>query len=158
MEDNIVQFPGGHTGSLEAVEQRCLTYLKQSAQPMVPVEKLYRHCARELDPMPLDREGLLAFLRGHGGISVVDGLDPGAAVPPDWFAEAGIDMGPRAAVNERLPSRVEMVRMLAAQVNDLRTALDRAAEQAAGNDARLKTIAAVRARADALLDKLKYMG
>jgi hypothetical protein len=156
MEDNVVQFPGGHVGSLEAVELRCLTYLRQAAQPMVPVEKLYRHCVREIDPMPLDREGLLEFLRNHGGISVVDGIGGNAAVPPAWFAEAGIDMGPRAAVNERLPSRPEMIRMMAAQVNDLKQALAKA-EAGAGPE-KLETIAAVRQRADALLDKLKYMG
>jgi hypothetical protein len=157
--DNIVEFPGA-PGPLEAVELLCLTYLRRAKSPVVSVRALFEYCLRELDAMPMDPPAFLEFLRRHREITVVEGLAGDAPLQKDLFDAAGFDLGPRAISNDRMPSRVDMVQMMAGQLRDMLAALERVRAQAelAKDTARLATIDAATARAQKLLESIKYLG
>lgn len=159
MADNIVSFPEGGN-RLEAIEALCLTYLRRAKEPLVSVNALYEHCERELKVMPLSATAFLQFLRQHGEITVVEGLAPDGPLRKDMFDAAGLDLGPRAMSNDRVPTRVEMVQMMAGQLRDMLKALEKVREKAeqAGDAERVAAIDAAAERARQLQESIKYLG
>lgn len=159
MADNIVSFPEGGS-RLESIESLCLTYLRRSREPVVAVSTLFDHCTRELKTMPLSPSAFLEFLRQHGEITVVEGLAGDAPLQKDLFDAAGLDLGPRAMANDRVPTRVEMVQMMAGQLRDMLKALEKVREKAeqAGDTARLAAIDTTAERALKLHESIKYLG
>lgn len=159
MADNIVSFPDGGS-RLESIEALCLTYLRRSSEPLVPVKTLFEHCSRELKQMPLTEMAFGKFLREHGEITVVEGMGAEALVPKEVFDSAGLDLGPRAMVKDRVPTRVEMVQMMAGQLRDMLKALEAVREKAlaTGDAQRVAAADAAAERARKLQESIKYLG
>lgn len=115
---------------LAQIEQVCFEFLRRTTNPLVPVDTLYEACARQ--GASISRDELLAFLRNHAEVLVVDGTGEGDPFSPAELQDAGINLGPRAILKLRLPSRAEMTDMLQQQLQQmrfhLREALDKARE------------------------------
>lgn len=115
---------------LAQIERVCLEFLRRTTNPLVAVETLHEACARE--GAAISPEELLAFLRNHVDVLVVEGTGENDPLSPADFLDAGINMGPRAILKKRLPSRAEMTDMLQQQLQQmrfhLREALDKARE------------------------------
>ena len=118
-EDNIIPFPRKFGMNLEKIEEKCLNYLAQASNPLVPVDTLLAFCQRDPECGKLSRQDLLDFLRPHAQIQVMEGVDMGGAIDPQTFAAAGINMGQRAILNTRVPSREEIAEMLFEQLRDM---------------------------------------
>lgn len=117
--------------NLERVEELCLHYLRQSANPLCPVRSLLDHCKRDPQFADLNEKELLVFLRAHALIDVVDGPLDNEPVTSAAFAEAGFDMGPRAILKTRVPSVEDMAVLLDEQIAMMIRVLSEAMQAAA---------------------------
>ena len=142
--------------SLERVEQRCLMYLRQVKNPLVPMQTLLDYCRRDEACAKVEEGTLVAFLRKHGEVEVVDGPLPGEPVGNDQLADAGIVMGTRIILKERLPSRREMEVMFVAQVQAMQQQLGQALSDAldAGDQTRAAKLREALQRTDAMRERI----
>jgi hypothetical protein len=157
MADNILPFPGmPPPKDFERIEHRMLNYLRQSANPLVPVEKLYAHMKRDPACHELTEAALLELLRAHGETMLFEGLPRDAGIGAEDFAAVGILMGPRAILKERMPSKREMEVMLVGQVQEMQRQLQRALEKTRDTE-KIRALRAALARADALQQRIARM-
>ncbi len=134
--------------NLERVEERCLKYLGQATDPLVPVGKLLEYCMREDPQSGLTGRVLLDFLRNHELVRVVDGPE---MPEPDCLATE-----PRAILAARLPDREELRRMLERQL-DLLLGRIKAATDGMGesvNPEKRRALAELGVRAEELAAKI----
>ena len=101
--------------NMERAEELCLNYLRQSKNPLVPVGVLAEYCTREGGEDGISVGELLPFLRRHGEVQVMEGPAKDEVIGPELFTAAGLDMGPRAILNTRIPAPSDMGAMLSAQ-------------------------------------------
>lgn len=141
---------------LEHIEKVCLDFLRQTTNPLVPVETLYAACTEQGD-IAFTRAELLHFLRSHAEVLVVDGADSESEVSTLDFLEAGIHMGPRAILKTRIPTREEMADMMQQQLAHMRSNLREALAQARSNadHTTVKEIEAALVRSDQIEAKVK---
>jgi len=142
--------------NMERVEELCLNYLRQSKNPLVPLSTLAEYCAREDKGCAIPPRELLRFLREHGEVEVMEGPSPEEAIGPELFDQAGIDMGPRAILNTRVPRPEEMMAMLTAQVQAMLEALRPALEaaEAQGETDRAGALRTALARAETMKTRI----
>lgn len=76
----------------------------------------------------------MAFLRNHGEVLVIEGPDESLPVALSDFSQAGINMGPRIILKERIPSRDEMTDMMRQQLEHMRLHLGHALDKARANN------------------------
>ncbi len=114
--------------NLERVEERCLNYLRQAKNPLVPLSILLQHCQQEDALAELEQDTLYTFLRDHPDVQLVAGVANDNDVSADAFAAIGIDMGARAILTKRIPTPNEMFAMVHEQLSDMHQALVRALE------------------------------
>jgi len=139
--------------SLERAEELCLKCLAQAKNPIVPVDTLLAHCQEDPDCAALTRGQLVGFIQKHGDMTLLEGMDMGDPVPSDWFAAAGLDMGQRAILKARVPSRDDLRLHIAAQLEAMETTLEDAKGKTedpgrvAEIDAALARVTALKARA-----------
>lgn len=157
--DNIIPFPGRTGMNLEKIEEKCLHYLKQASNPLVPVDTLLDFCQRDPECGKLNRQELLDFLRPHAEIQVIEGPDMGHAIDPETFRAAGINMGQRAILNTRVPAREEMFEMLAEQLKDMTDVLVEALNTAKKNKdaARVGELELALQKSEALRQKMNKL-
>lgn len=117
---------------LERVVHDCIGFLRRSTNPLVPLDTLYTVCVGE--GTNLSKEDLLAFLRNHAEVLVIEGADESLPVSPSEFSGAGINMGPRVILKERMPSREEMTDIMRQQLEHMRLHLGHALDKARANN------------------------
>lgn len=115
--------------NLEKVEEFCVAFLAQTANPLVPFSALYRHVVQRDATADVSPEELLGFLRPNPLFRVVEGdeLDGTAeeAVPQD---------DPRVILATRVPTQKELVAQIDAEMEKMVTALQRALFEASRDD------------------------
>jgi hypothetical protein len=116
--------------NLEDVEERCINYLRQAANPLVSVHTLLEYCRREPSCAELSEQELIDFLRPHELVRVVDPPPPEDPVQLGVYAESGLDMGPRAILKARMPSPREAATIMDSQLDNMLSALGKALEEA----------------------------
>lgn len=142
--------------SIERIEQRCLSYLRQVKNPLVPIKNLLDYCQRDEACKSVEEAPLLQFLRNHGDIEVLDGPLPGEELGTELLGQAGIEMGIRVILKDRIPSRREMEVLLVSQVHTMQQELARALSDAidAGNEERIPRLREALQRADAMRERV----
>lgn len=140
--------------SLENIETRCLNYLRQAANPLVPVRTLLAHCLREESASGITERVLLDFLRAHGEVIVLEG--PGADDLPGGAADDAAVAGPRALLKARKPDPGAVLALLREQMDMVRAVLDRMAPEAEKetDPARRAAFETLKARAEELAEKI----
>ena len=140
--------------SLENIETRCLNYLRQAANPLVPVRTLLAHCLREEPASGITERVLLDFLRAHGEVIVLEG--PGADDLPGGAADDAAVAGPRALLKARKPDPGAVLALLREQMDMVRAVLDRMAPEAEKetDPARRASFETLKARAEELAEKI----
>ena len=146
--------------NLERVEERCLDYLAQATSPLTPVRVLFEVCQRDESGRDLTLPMLMDFLRMHAGIEVLEGPAEEERVNAESFAEAGLEMGPRAILKTRIPAPRDILAMLGAQIATMKEVLGKALAglEAAGGDARVDELRAALERAKTLEARLRQGG
>ena len=112
--------------NLEHIEQRCLGYLKQSKNPLVPFDTLLAHCRQDDDCAGISEKILMDFLRKHDEVRVLDGPGQDAPIAEDTFAAAGLIMGTRIIHRDRVPTTSELATLVKEHIAGMITALDAA--------------------------------
>lgn len=113
--------------SLEALEEICLAYLRQSENPLVPLPHLYAHCIETTQgTCAVTPEELLSFLRKHNDVLVLENPAGQLAINEDQFLESGILMGTRAILKTRMPSETELKSVFKLQLLEMLQQLERA--------------------------------
>ena len=121
--------------NLEAIEQRCLAYLKDVQRPLVPVSKLLAHIQEDEECGLVDERELLGFLRLHELFTVVDPLGlAGDAKSARDAEEAGMMTEPAVILSTRLPSQAELAASLEQQMGTMMNALEATMQQARTED------------------------
>lgn len=145
--------------NLELVEERCLKYLAESANPLAPVGALLAFCRRDISLADLSAQELLAFLRHHELVRIID---PPPITDPACNSAGSDDESsqePRAILTTRIPSPREMSHMMLEQMQKMTDALRAAIDDAEthGNNAAaaqlrqaLERASTLRARMDEL--------
>lgn len=144
--------------NLEAIEQRCLNYLKEVSRPLVPIGRLLRHLHQDDACAGITERELLAFLRRHELFRVVDPL--GLATTADGAREmesAGITSSPCVILSTRVPSADELRTLMESQMQRLISALESALDEAEsmGDAQRSSEVLEVLERARKLQSHLK---
>jgi len=140
--------------NLEDIEQQCLTYLRQVSNPIVPVRTLLNYLHQNEEWALLGEGDLLAFLRGHDDVRVLES-PLGEEAGLHGVAEAG----PRVILKARVPTAPEMTALVDQQLADMTKALERALQEAAarGDKQACDRIAAMLRRAAALRDSARKL-
>ncbi len=115
--------------NLEHVEQKCLKYLEQASNPLVPVRTLVAHLWQDEEAGGVTEQELLPFLRKHEQVHIIeaDNEDPEQA---SAMEEAGFSEGPYAILKSRIPTKTEMAVLMQEQLEKMIGALERAMEEA----------------------------
>ena len=117
--------------NLEKVEERCLSYLRQTPNPLVPIPALLEHIKRDKNCVNLEEHVLRDFLRDHEQISLIEMPQvPGLESDADLSA-AGLPSSTRAILNERVPTPRELGQLMDQQMDAMVTALKKALEHGA---------------------------
>jgi len=145
--------------NLEKIEEKCLHYLAQASNPLVPIDTLLAYCQRDPDCGKLDRQELLDFLRPHAQFQVMEGLEMGSAIDPETFKAAGIHMGQRAILKSRVPSKDEITEMLFGQLKDMTDVLVASLNQAkaAKDEERVEQLEEALKKSEALRAKMNNL-
>ncbi len=142
--------------NLEWIETKCVNYLKQTQNPIVPISILLNHLRQDASCGALTEHDLLEFLRPHESFKVID--------PPEREEEEledleslGIPTGPRVILTTRVPTRDEISGMLGQQMQTMTDALYRALAEAteAGDTEACKQINEILQRAEQLQQKIE---
>ena len=139
--------------NLENIETRCLNYLRQAANPFVPVRTLLAHCLREEPESGITEETLVDFLRAHGEVILLEG-------PPEAELDGAVGVsGPRALLKTRRPDPSAVLSLLREQMDMVRGVLERMAPEAEQetDPARRAAFDALRERAKELADKIALL-
>jgi len=120
--------------NLERIEQECLSYLTQVANPLVPIPTLMAHINEDDECRGVSERDLTDFLRKHELFRVFDPdfpeTDSDAAA--EW-SSGGIAAGPRVILVTRIPTQSEMLAAISDQIEKMNEALVRAQAEAAEN-------------------------
>lgn len=142
---------------LERIQEICLEFLRNTSNPLTPVQLLFEQCmndpgAREA----LTQNALLEFLRNHQDVMVVEAHEDTPWVGASDFNGVGLDMGPRAILKARIPSRKELANILHEQVEEMRDHLRDAlkAAQRAGDEKAVRELEAALERADDIGERM----
>lgn len=159
IRDNIIPFPRRLGLNLETIEEKCLSYLRQAPNPLVPVDTLLEFCRRDPECGKLERQELLDFLRPHELIKVVEGPGEGEEIDQDTFGGAGINMGPRAILHSRVPTKEQMADIIAAQMKNMTEMLVEALELArkAKDEAHIQELEAALQKSEDLRQKMNKL-
>jgi len=149
----------GAAMNLEYVEQRCLKYLKQHKNPLLPFESLLKHCKEDEACEGIDEKVLLDFLRNHAEVRVLYGPGEGDALGADIFAAAGLMLGTRIIHRDRVPSQAELGALMKEHASGIIETLEKAlaASDLAKDPKRKEDLDAALARARDMRDKLQKM-
>jgi hypothetical protein len=141
---------------LERLEELCINYLQQAENPVVPVGALLEFCRRDAGCADTTLEELQSFLRPHADIQFIEGPTSAESVTMDDFSQAGLEMGARAVLNTRIPSKKEMAAMMVQQLNDMRELLNTSltAAQKEGDAAKAMQIEAALAQSEVMQKKI----
>jgi hypothetical protein len=147
--------------NLEAIEQKCLSYLKQVKNPIVPISTLLRHLNEDEACRGVREQEVIDFLRKHELFRVID--LPESRKEPDTITELaseGIDSGPRVILVTRIPTQSEMKATISQQLETMTGALARAQAMAAesGDAAAYQKITEILNRVDALEKRIADCG
>lgn len=145
---------------LEQVEILCINYLENSKSPLAPFEQLYQFCLRDEACTQLDRRFLLEFLNDHERFVVLPGMQSEDNAHEATFEAAGIALGPRVALQERIPTEGHLMQLFKAQLNDMKeklTALLAGLKEKQADPAQHATFQATLDRIDALYEKISRL-
>lgn len=139
--------------NLERIEQRCLNFLKQSTNPLVPLDTLLAYVRRDDECLEVDGPGLAAFVRQHELFRLID--PPEMPVGPDGVSalqNLGFRAQPLAVLVTRVPTEQDFIMQFALQMHNLEESL-----QAAARDAEMEGDAGRAAEATRLLFRTKQL-
>lgn len=121
--------------NLETVEQRCLSYLKEVSNPLVPVDTLLRHVRRDPDCADLTERELLEFLGEHELFKVIEAGGLGSEPERrESLAAAGLVAGPQVILSTRIPPPQALADMMSDELDTLASALVSAMKEAQSRD------------------------
>ena len=142
--------------NLEAIEQRTLNFLKQSATPLVPFDKLADYLRRSEELGPFTDAELMDFLRNHELFEVVEPVQLGAQVPETLLAETGYQLSPHVILTTRVPTERQMAQHMMQQLGSLAEALNAAmiAAKEQGQSEKAQTLIKLQARAQELQERV----
>lgn len=144
--------------NLELVEERALSYLRQSRNPLVPVSTLLEHVQRDENCANTSEKILLDFLRHHEQVRIVEPPAKDETIDNESFDGAGVELGARAILNERLPTQREMSSLMDQQVGILIDSLEgalKAAEEMGEKEQQLAQIREALEKARALQIRMR---
>lgn len=119
--------------NLESVEQRCLAFLGETPNPLVPVARLLDELRQDEDCAGVTEAELLGFLRKHELFTVVDPLSlPSDPAELAELEAAGMMTKPRVMLTSRTPTKAELIEALQRNMGTMMNALDAAMNQARG--------------------------
>lgn len=143
--------------NLEAIEQRTLNFLKQSANPLVSFDKLAEYLRRSEDLGPFTDAELKDFLRNHELFEVVEPVQLGGQdVPEALLAETGYQFSPHVILTTRVPTERQMAEHMLQQLRSLAEALNAAmvAAKEQGKSEKAQMLIKLQARAQELQERV----
>lgn len=139
--------------NLEAVEQKSLSFLKQTTNPLVPIKTLLAHLDQDSETSGMSETELKAFLKWHELFRV---LEPGQVPAPEELTHMLLGEGPFVILDTRVPTQdqvlQEMSKQLDVMIESLVKALDQARVQ--GDQERGREVLKVLSRAQHLRQKM----
>ncbi|HPC15013.1 MAG TPA: hypothetical protein P5318_03295 [Candidatus Hydrogenedentes bacterium] len=115
---------------IETVEQRCLTYLQQVSNPIVPLSRLLAYLRQFPDCRDVDEGDLTDFLAKHELFRVFNPLP----VDPHQARALGISTDRRVILTTRVPTRAEARASMNEMLDSLGRALGTALREANERD------------------------
>lgn len=144
--------------NLEEVERKCLAYLTQVRNPLVPVSQLMRHLGQDKSIALPSRDELVHFLRHHELFRVIEPVGLATeAQGAKALEQAGMISEPVAILSTRIPSEQEMSELLREQIRKIVSSLFLATREAqeSGDEERFNEAKAILQRASLLQEKLE---
>lgn len=139
--------------NLEAIEQKCLSFLKQTSNPLVPIKTLLAHLNQDEETTGMSETELKAFLKWHELFRV---LEPGQVPAPEELTHMLLGEGPFVILDTRVPTEEQVLQEMAKQLDVLIESLVKALDQARveGDPDRGRQVLQLLSRAQKLRQKL----
>lgn len=149
-QDNVLPFPGEARVNLEALEERCIKYLRQAEPALVPFDRLFEHCRRMEGAAGLGARALHDFLSNHGEINMIQGVPL-----PESAPGAAPETAPHVILKTRVPSTRALGGLILQELDAMESLLEKSLEeaQAAADHPRAAALEEALARAKALRAK-----
>jgi hypothetical protein len=112
---------------MESIEDRCLTYLSQTSNTLVPFGSLLGYVRRDEASEAITGQDLLSFLKYHELIHVVDAPQTGGEI---GGAPSETALEPFVILKSRIPNQRDMAMGLREQLDQMRTTLQAALDEA----------------------------
>jgi len=109
---------------LESIEQKCLGFLMQASNPLVPFENLVRHLREDESCAEFSEQDLLEFLGKHELFRVFE--TPGIREFPEAtrkLSASGLPVGVHVILCTRIPSQRAVTEMIQGQLGVMTEAL-----------------------------------
>ena len=113
--------------NLEAIEQKCLSFLKQTTNPLVPLKTLWTHLDQDPETSGISEKELTAFLRWHELFRVIE---PGQVPAPEELTHLLLGEGPFVILDTRMPTQDQVLHEMAKQLDVMIESLIKALDQA----------------------------
>jgi hypothetical protein len=146
--------------NLEEIEQRCLKYLTEVSNPLVPVETLLRYIQRNDEFLALSEKELLDFLKHHELFRIVEPLPLSEGLTESTDpSDAAFRPKPRVMLATRIPTAQQLKQNMHEEMDRMIGALTGALLEAReeGDPGRIREVQAILKKARHLqseLDKL----
>ena len=146
--------------NLEAVEQRCLSYLMNTNKLMTPVSELLQMLDQDDECQGMDVDKLLRFLGEHELFSVFEPIGLQFGLSREELGKYGLVSEPSVILTTRMPTQVQMVASMASALGTMMNAMEAALRQAEedNDQKRVRNTQAILGRARALQEKLQEAG
>ena len=117
--------------SLEAIEEKCIAYLQEVSNPLVPVDRLTSYLGREKVLEGMSESELLEFVKEHDQFSVIApaGVIDNPAVAL-MMSAMDLNTKPYVILKSRVPSDADIAASLDDQLQKMTDALVTAAQEA----------------------------
>jgi len=143
--------------NLERIEEKCVNYLDQVTNPIVPVATLLEHLRQDETCAAVTQAQLLEFLRANHAFVVVErGDEEEDPQQTAGLKEIGFVPGPRVLLKKRTPTKGELAGLIEQQLERMNVALHQGLKGATrdGDAGAVAKIREILNRADELRDHL----
>lgn len=139
--------------NLEAVEQKTLSFLRQTTNPLVPIQTLLAHLNQDPETAGMSETELKAFLKWHELFRV---LEPGNVPAPRELTHMLLGEGPFVILDTRVPTSEQVLQLMTTQMDVMIESLIKALDQARvqGDPERGREVLKLLSRAQKLRMKL----
>lgn len=141
---------------IEKIEEICLSVLRESKEPWVPLDMLIQKCKEVVEEDKVDESLILSFLKNHPEVKIFEPFLPNTPEMKSILEEKGLKIQPIVILKKRLPSEKDIFVWMYQHLENLLVMLQNI-EKEAKTETKKQEIGIVIDKTKNLLERLKNL-